>query len=469
MNYNPTIGLEVHVELNTNTKLTSGSLNKYGQTPNTLVTPGDLGHPGTLPRINKRAIQLGIQAAHVFNCEIAKTVRFDRKNYYYPDNPHNYQITQQETPIGANGYLEININDNVKKINIERIHIEEDTAKSNHQDNYTLLDFNRSGVPLIEIVTKPNINSSKEAILFLEQLKEILYYTGISEAKMEEGNIRIDANVSVSNDSTFGNKTEIKNIGSIANVGLAIDLEVKRQIDILESGGTINGETRRLDETNNQTVLMREKTEKNDYRYFPEANIPTFNLSDNFIKNALDSLPVLPDERRSIFKMRLMSDQNIEKIMLNREFCDFLLQLDESVNLERGANILLEDIAAYLNKENIKLSDTKLTKEKFSEVVKLLESNMIQHRHFKEFLNDLLTVDILVEDLVNLVKKSNISTDELTNIIDEVINNNQDNVNEYKKGRTNLLQFFVGQVLKQTKGAADPQKVTEMITRKLAE
>ena len=286
-NYIPTIGIEVHVELKTNTKIFSNSINGYGQMANSLTNVVDLGYPGTLPTVNKEVINLAIKAACVLNCKIRKEMHFDRKNYFYPDNPKNFQITQARTPIGYDGYVEIEVDGTKKKIEIEEMHIEEDTCKSTHRGDKTLLDFNRAGVPLIEIVTKPCISSSTEAKLYLEKLKELLFYTDISDCKMEEGSMRCDANVSIRKNVTdpFGTKCEIKNIGSISNVGLSIEKEISRQTELLEKGETFKEQTRRYDDKLGDTVLMRIKETGNDYRYFPEPDIPYLYLTDTIWEN----------------------------------------------------------------------------------------------------------------------------------------------------------------------------------------
>ena len=270
-NYIKTIGIEVHVELKTKTKIFSSSKNGYGQMANSLTNVVDLGYPGTLPTLNEEVINLAIKAATILNCKIRRQMHFDRKNYFYPDNPKNYQITQFDTPIGYDGYVEIELDGKKKKIEIEEMHIEEDTCKSTHRKDKTLLDFNRAGVPLIEIVTKPCMESATEAKLYLEKLKELLFYCDISDCKMEEGSMRADANISIRKNESdpYGTKVEIKNIGSISNVGISIEKEALRQEKLLENGQTFKEQTRRYDDKISDTVLMREKETGNDYRYFP--------------------------------------------------------------------------------------------------------------------------------------------------------------------------------------------------------
>ena len=325
-NYIPTIGVEVHCELKTNTKIFSNSINGYGQMANSLTNVVDLGYPGTLPTLNKEVLNLAIKAALILNCKIRPKMYFDRKNYFYPDNPKNYQITQAETPIGYDGYVEIEVNGKKKKIEIEEMHIEEDTCKSTHRGTKTLLDFNRAGVPLIEIVTKPCMESGEEAKLYLEKLKELLFYSDVSDCKMEEGSMRADANVSIRRKESdpFGTKAEIKNIGSISNVKLSIEKEIERQAELYDKGETFLPQTRRFDDKLNDTVLMRVKETGNDYRYFPEPDIPYVYVTEEQIQEVRKTIPMLPDERREKYQTLGISEVNAKKLVQNRSLSDYL-------------------------------------------------------------------------------------------------------------------------------------------------
>lgn len=316
--YKTTVGIEVHAELKTKSKIFSNSANNYGKMANTCTNVIDLGYPGVLPTVNEKAIELALRAALVLNCKINKKMHFDRKNYFYPDNPKNYQITQNRTPIGINGYVEINVKDGKKKIRIHDIHIEEDTCKSIHNKNKSMLDFNRAGIPLVEIVTEADINSSEEAMKYLEKLRELLLYADVSDCKIEEGSMRCDCNVSVSKTEKLGTKIEIKNIGSITNVGVAIDYETKRQIALLENKKELKEETRRFDDKTNTTVLMRIKETGNDYRYFPEPDIPFIELNDQYIRDVYNNLPMLAEERRRIYLKSGINEINAQKIIQNR-------------------------------------------------------------------------------------------------------------------------------------------------------
>ena len=469
MAYKATIGIEVHVELNTNSKLFSDSANCYGMETNTGVNVIDLGYPGTLPTVNKQVIALGVQTAHILHCDLTKKMHFDRKNYFYPDTPKNYQITQNRTPIGRNGYLEIAVDGYQKKIEIEEFHIEEDTCKSAHRGQVSLLDFNRAGVPLIEIVTKPCIATSNEAMAYLEKLKETLFYANISDCKMEEGSMRCDVNVSVSKTDQLGVKCEIKNIGSIHNVGISIDKEIKRQIALLESGETLREETRRFDDKLQETVLMRVKETGNDYRYFPEPDIPYICLEDDFIRQAIQEIPLLPDELREKYKQLGLSDLQINKLIANRPLNHYFLDLlAYETDYVMAANLLLGDISAYLNKNNKTLQETQLTKEKLIEVIKMLQAGSLSSKNLKDLWTDLLETNTSIQQLIEKKGIQNISDDQvILDIIQKIIAANPASVKDYKEGKDRALKFLMGQVMKETKGSINPKKANDILIEQL--
>lgn len=465
--YKKTIGIEVHCELKTNTKMFSTSTNGYQMVANKNICAIDLAYPGTLPIVNKYAVELALKAALLLNCKINKTMHFDRKNYFYPDLPKGYQITQARTPIGVDGYVEIEVNGIKKQIGIHDIHIEEDTAKSIHKDDKSYLDFNRAGVPLIEIVTKPDMTSSEEAMAYLEKLKEILFYANVSDCKMEEGSMRCDVNVSISKDDNLGIRTETKNIGSISSVGLAINVEAKRQEEVLESGGIIKEETRRFDEKVEKTILMRVKESGNDYRYFPEADIPYLVLTDEFIEDTKATIPVMPDTRRKIYRENNISDINIEKIIQDKAISDYLLNFN-NINLKIASNLLLGDIRAYLNKTGKTIEETTLTIEKFKTVVNKLDSGEIPNKVFKDILVDLLETNKSFEEII---KDNNIETisdtSSLLEVVTTVLDNNEANIIEYKNGHDRVLKFLMGQIMKETKGSANPALVNKILLEEI--
>ena len=322
--YKATIGIEVHVEVKSNTKLFSDSKNTYGMPTNTCVNPVDLGYPGTLPTLNKEVVRQGIKACHVLHCDISKVMHFDRKNYFYPDNPKNYQITQFNTPIGRNGYVSVSYDGIDKNIEIEEIHMEEDTCKSIHEQDHTLLNFNRAGIPLIEIVTKPCISNEKEAVLYLENLREMLLYSGVSDVKIEEGSMRCDLNISLSDSDKLGTKIEVKNIGSISAVKDSILYEIKRQTEMINNGDILREETRRWDEKTGTTILMRVKETGNDYRYFPEPDIPKVILDSEWIMSIKKTIPMLPNELKDKYRDLNINEIAIKSLIQNRELSIFL-------------------------------------------------------------------------------------------------------------------------------------------------
>ncbi len=470
-NYIPTIGIEVHVELKTNTKIFSNSLNGYGQMANSLTNVVDLGYPGTLPTVNKEVINLGIKAATVLNCKIRKEMHFDRKNYFYPDNPKNYQITQSRTPIGYDGYVEIDVDGTKKKIEIEEMHIEEDTCKSTHRSDKTLLDFNRAGVPLIEIVTKPCISNSKEAKLYLEKLKELLFYTGISDCKMEEGSMRCDANVSIrkNEEDPFGTKCEIKNIGSISNVGISIEKEINRQEKLLENGETFKEQTRRYDDKLGDTVLMRVKETGNDYRYFPEPDIPYLYLTDEMIEEVAKTIEMLPDERRKIYISKGVSETNAKKIVQNKSLSDYFNTiLDENTNFKIASNLLLGDISAYLNRTEKLITETSLTKERFKDLIDKMETGTLTSKNLKDILDKVLEEDKAIDDIIKEAGIENITdTTALREVIKKIISENESSVNDYKAGHDRAVKYFMGQIMKETKGSANPKLAMNILIEEL--
>lgn len=459
-----TIGIEVHVELKSMAKAFSLSKNNFNDEVNSNINVIDLGHPGVLPRVNKGVIDMALKACLALNFKINRLMHFDRKNYFYPDLPKGYQITQQDTPIGYDGYVEVSN----KKIYLERMHIEEDTCKSIHTTD-TLLNFNRSGVPLIEIVTKPCIESGAEAMEYLEKLRETLLYLGISDVKIEEGSMRCDVNVSVSDSDKLGTKCEVKNIGSISNVGLAIDYEIKRQEELIKKGGKIVPQTRRFDDKTKTTILMRYKETGNDYRYFPEPDIPFIYIDDEWLKNISDNMPVLTDELKNKYVSLGINSNNIKTIIANRNICNFLEEVIEDVNPVIASNLLTGDILSYLNKNIIKIEDTKLTKNNFIKLVNLLDKKTISSKQAKEIINIILEDE---KDVLEIVKENNleqISDDSLIlDIVTKVIKNNPDSVKDFKDGKDRAIKYLMGQIMKESKGQINPNLANEALIRELS-
>ena len=467
MSYKKTIGIEVHCELKTKEKLFSPSLNNYGSLANLNANIIDLGYPGTLPTLNKEAILLAIRACKVLNCKIRKIQHFDRKNYFYPDNPKNFQITEERTPIGYDGYVEINDDGVTKRIEILEMHIEEDTSKSIHSKETTLLDFNRAGVPLIEIVTKPCIHTAKEATLYLEKLRELLLYANVSDCKIEEGSMRCDANISISKTDTLGTKIEVKNIGSITNVGLAIEYEGKRQAEILDAGEKLQEETRRYDAKLDKTILMRVKETGNDYRYFPEPDIPYLVLTDEMIEEVTKTIPVSADVRRKKYQEAGINEININKLIANKDLSDYLEEFT-NLNLKTASNLLLGDIQAYLNKVNKSILETKLTKDKMIKLVSYLDDGKISHKNFKDIVLDIMETDKEIDTILEEKGIQNVVDNTLVlEIIEKVLKDNENVVLDYKNGNERSLKFLMGQVMKESKGSVNPKLANDLLIEKL--
>ena len=466
--YKKTIGLEVHVELNTNSKFFSSSLNNYNSLPNHNVNYIDLAYPGTLPTLNKEAINQGIRAAILLNASINKEMHFDRKNYFYPDIPKNYQITQNTTPIGVNGYIEIELDGVKKKIRIHDIHLEEDTAKSIHKEDKSYLDFNRAGLPLLEIVSEADMESGEEAVLYLEKLRELFLYAGISDCKIEEGSMRCDANISISKTDKLGTKVEIKNIGSISNVGIAIDKEAKRQEELLTKGEVIKEQTRRYDDNLKDTVLMRYKETGNDYRYFKEADIPMFYLTDEEIEEIKNSLPMTAEKLRKVFKENGILDINIEKLIKNKDYSLMLSKIiDKNYSLVIASNLLLGPVSQYLNETSKNILDTLLDIDRFEKILKAFSNEEIDNKMFKDMLKDFMENEEDVELIIKNYKASLMDTDTLREIIVEIINNSKSEVEEIKAGNERKIQYLVGQTMKKTSGKVSPKSINEIINEEL--
>lgn len=472
-NLETVIGLEVHVELKTQSKMFSAAPVTYAKEQNTSTIEVDWGYPGTLPTVNKGAIEFGMKAALALNCKINQETMFDRKHYFYPDNPKAYQITQDKYPIGYDGWIEIDVHGEKKKIGIERIHIEEDAGKNTHADDgYSYVDLNRQGTPLVEIVSKADMRDPEEAYAYLETLRQILQFTGVSDVKMEEGSMRCDANVSLRpyGSQQFGTKTELKNLNSISNVKKGIEFEQARQTKILLSGGVIQQETRRFDDTTNTTILMRVKEGASDYRYFPEPDLPYYHIEDEWVERIHNEMPEMPSERRKRYVNELgLSDYDAHVLTLTKEMSDFF---DETVacgaEAKQVANWLMGEVSAYLNKQQIELNDTKLTPNNLAEMIQLIQDGTISSKMAKKVFMELIknggSAKQVVEDK-GLVQLSD--PKQLQPIVSGIVDEHPESVELFKKGKERAVGFLVGQVMKQTKGQANPAIVNQLIKEEL--
>ena len=472
MNFEAIIGIEIHVEMKTKTKMFSNSPNRFGATPNTLVTPVDMAFPGTLPVVNKQAVINAIRVSNSLNMTIDQELWFDRKNYFYSDLPKGYQITQDKRPIGRDGYIEIETSNGVKRIGIERLHMEEDTCKQLHMADYTLIDYNRAGTPLVEIVSKPEMRSGEEAMRYVEQIRSIVVYTGVSDGKMEEGSLRCDVNISLRPIGTtkFGTKVEIKNLNSTANVQRAIDYEMKRQSEILLSGGVIEQETRRFDETLKATVLMRKKTDAVDYKYFTEANITPIKLSDAFVKNAIDTCPELASKKEARYISMGLTKEEARQILSSLDMVKYFERLLEHTNQIKSVwNFLTGDIASYLNKNSISINDFIVEPKNVVTLLSLIEKGEISYAQGRKIFEEMTKNNedpLALQEKLGLKQNSN--EDEIRAMCEEVVEANPQSIIDFKNGKGRALGFLVGQVMKVSKGKANPQIVSKIIGEILA-
>lgn len=472
MNFETIVGIEIHVEMKTKSKMFSLAPISFGLKPNTEVVAFDMAFPGTMPRVNKEAVKNAIRVSNALHMSIDQEIWFDRKNYFYSDLPKGFQITQQARPIGSEGYLVINVNGKDKKIGIERLHMEEDTCMQHHFSDYTLLDYNRAGIPLIEIVSKPEIRSGEEARKYVEKIREIVTFSNVSDGKMEEGSLRCDVNVSIRpyGSDKFGTKVEIKNLNSIANVEKAIDFEAKRQSELLLLGQEVEQETRRYDEAKKETVLMRKKTDAADYKYFTEPNIPPIKLSDEFVKDAIDTCPELYDQKLERFLNNYGLNEVDAKIILTS--VDMANYYDEAAKFTKLyqplANFMISDVNGYLNKNAISILDFKVEPKFISELVELLQSKKINSSQGKQIFEKLVKENkspSIIQKEVGAVLIND--EDEIHKLVLEVIEANPTLRDDFKAGKTRAQGFVMGQIMKKTGGKVNPGIANKIILEEL--
>jgi len=472
--YEAVIGLEVHAQLLTQSKAFAPVTIEYGGSPNTQVTPLCLGHPGTLPVVNENLVRYIIKMGLATGCDVAKKSIFARKNYFYPDLPKGYQISQFDTPICFDGFVDISLEEYDKRIGLTRIHMEEDAGKSIHdQDPYnTLVDLNRAGTPLIEIVSEPDLRTPQEAYAYLSKIKQIVQYLEICDGNMEEGSLRCDANVSVRlrGQEKLGTRTELKNMNSFRNVERAIHYEIYRQIELIEEGGEVVQQTRLWDTSKEQTRAMRSKEEAHDYRYFPEPDLPPIIVTDEMLAEIKEELPELADVRRTRFIEDYgMSEDDAVTITDSRYLADYYEEVVEYLgNPKSASNIVLSEVLRVLNEKSIDIREFSISAERVSELVKLKEGDKINSSAMQEIFNAMLNEDKEPEELakeMNLIQVSDSGF--LEPIVDEIIANNPDEVSRYKDGKKQLIGFFVGQAMKASKGKANPKLVKDLISKKL--
>ena len=473
MNFEPVIGLEIHVELKTKSKMFSSAPVTYGKEANSQTAPLDLGFPGTLPVVNKQAVIDAIRVSHALHMTIDHELHFDRKNYFYSDLPKGYQITQDRRPIGSNGYVEIVVGGVKKRIGIERLHIEEDTCKQLHFKNFTLLNYNRAGTPLIEIVSKPEIRSGEEAMKYVETIRSIVVFSEVSDGKMEEGSLRCDVNVSIKPEGSkeFGTKVEVKNINSISYVKNAIDFEVERQKAIIEGGGRVIQETRRYDDETKSTVAMRLKTDSVDYKYFPEPNIIPIKLSEKFVNDAIASCPELAESKKERYLNEFKLNEYDASLLVSDK--DISIYYDKCAKLSKQYKILANwinvDVLSYLNRTNSNINEFPLTPEQLVSLVSIIEKNEVSSNQAKTIFAKMVEEKCDAQKARQILGISSQISDEsfIKNVVSEVLNENPQSIKDFKEGKDRALGFMVGQVMKKTQGKVNPKMTSEMLLKEL--
>ena len=475
--YEVVIGLETHAELSTESKIYCSCKNQFGLEVNSQVCPICMGMPGTLPTLNEKVVDYAIKMGHALNCTINRVCKQDRKNYFYPDLPKAYQISQSDVPLCENGYVDILSDGEVRRIGVTRIHIEEDAGKLLHSDKFhgsSLVDLNRCGVPLIEIVSEPDMKSSAEAKIYLETLKSILKYLDICDCKMQEGSIRCDVNVSVHKPGEpLGTRTEMKNVNSFSAAVRGIDYEINRQIEILEAGGTITQETRRWDDVKGVSTSMRSKEDAQDYRYFPEPDLLTIVVEQERVDELKKQIPELPNAKL----LRYVNDFGItlKEATFVSESVELAGLFDECTAKGKAApksyiSWIVGDLVKYLNDTGKTIADTKLTADKLIDLVDVINAKTISNASGKKVFAVLLEQDKAVKDIIAELGLSQVSDSAaLEKIADEVLADNEKSVADFKNGKTNALGYLVGQCMKASKGKANPGMMKEIITKKLSE
>ncbi|MCT7948518.1 Asp-tRNA(Asn)/Glu-tRNA(Gln) amidotransferase subunit GatB [Ancylothrix sp. C2] len=482
--YEAVIGLETHCQLSTQTKIFSNSSTEFGAPPNTNIDPICMGMPGVLPVLNEKVLEYAVKAGLALNCEIAKYSKFDRKQYFYPDLPKNYQISQFDLPIAENGWLEIELvgedGEPVRKrIGITRLHMEEDAGKLVHGgserlsgSSYSLVDYNRAGVPLVEIVSEPDIRSGQEAAEYAEELRRIMRYLGVSDGNMQEGSLRCDVNISVRpvGTSEFGTKVEIKNMNSFNAIQRAIEYEIDRQIAAIEAGERIMQETRLWEEASQRTISMRSKEGSSDYRYFPEPDLPPIEVSAKQLDDWKADLPELPAQKRYRYETQFgLSPYDVRVLTDDKAVAEYFeATVGAGADCKQAANWIMGDITAYLKAQKLSINELALKPAGLAELISLIETGTISGKIAKEILPELLVNGGSAKQLIEAKGLSQISdTSAIEKIIDEVLAANPKELEQYRAGKTKLQGFFVGQVMKQTGGRADPKLTNQLLMQKL--
>lgn len=473
MNFEPVIGLEIHVQMKTKSKMFSSSPNSFSRFPNSEVTPFDMAFPGTMPVVNKQAVINAIRVANALHMNIDHTLHFDRKNYFYADLPKGFQITQQRRPIGSNGYLMIKDKDgNPKRIGIERIHMEEDTCKQLHFVDYSLLDYNRAGAPLVEIVSYPEMRSDVEASRYVEAIRNIVVYSLTSDGKMEEGSLRVDVNVSLRpyGSSEFGTKVELKNLNSLKNIELALAYEISRQSSILLSGGKVEQETRRFDESSGKTILMRKKTDAVDYKYFPEPNITPIKLSDEFVNEAIFTCPELYDSKKNRYLSYGLAEVDADIILSSLDMAYYFEKcIKGNEKLAKTiSNFLIVETNSYLNKNGLTMADFKLAPVDLAKLASMQEEGY-SHKQCADIFFYCLDNTSSIEDAVKAlhIEKQSNDASEILPMVTEVLDANPQSIADFKGGNGRAIGYLIGQVMKKGKGKINASLVAKIMNEEI--
>lgn len=477
MNYETVIGLEVHLQLATKTKAFCGCSAKFGQRPNSQTCPVCLGFPGSLPVLNEEAFLYAVKVALALNCRIQGIIKFDRKNYYYPDLPKNFQISQYDMPLSYNGFVDIVLKAGARKrIRIKRVHLEEDAGKLVHpaSRNYSLVDYNRGGMPLLEIVTEPDINSPDEAYDYLVRLKSTLRYLNVSDCDMEKGSLRCDANISIrtSGEKNLGTKVELKNMNSFKGVRLALEYESKRQAAALDDGEKIIQETRLWDADKGLTISMRTKEEAQDYRYFPEPDLVPFTVDNAVIQKVTEALPELPEAKMDRFKTQYgLSEYDANVLTSEQKIADYFEETAKLYpNVKALANWIMGDITARLNLEGMSINELGLSPDNLAQLLKMIDDKTISGKMAKDVLPEMIETKAAAQDIIQKKGLSQISdAAKLEEIAKRVLERESKSVNDYRNGKKNALAYLIGQMMKETKGAANPAIVNEILKKRLEE
>ena len=473
-NYELVVGLEVHAELNTASKIYCSCRNAFGMEVNTQCCPICMGMPGTLPTLNEKVVEYAAKMGYALNCTINPVSKQDRKNYFYPDMPKAYQISQFDIPLCEHGYVDIWVDGEERRIGVTRIHIEEDAGKLIHDDSFTgtLVDFNRCGVPLIEIVSEPDLRSSAEAKAYLDTIKSILEYLNISDCKMQEGSIRCDINVSVHKPGEpFGTRVEMKNVNTFSGAVRAIEYEATRQVEVLEAGGTISQDTRRWDDLKGENVLLRSKEDAQDYRYFPEPDLLTIVLDEEKLQELKSSIPELPNKKKVRYIKELgLPEADAVLLAETKEKSDFFeaILAAAPVKAKSAANWVLGDVSRLMNEQNKSIDQLGLDPKQLAEIIALIEGNKISSSAGKQVFDEMLKTGKAPAEIVKEKGLEQVSdSSALQAIVDEVVANNQKSIADYKNGKTNALGFLVGQCMKASKGKGNPALMKEMLAKYL--